>query len=226
MGGIRVIGVDGCPGGWIAVALRDGSFESALAADRISEILSHYPPAKVVGVDIPIGAERGRFRRVDAAAKKLLGPRSSTLFETPPLEVLARSDFPSALTLCRELTGKGFSKQSHGLRERILEVGAIAERDRRIIEVHPELSFRAMAGGRPLAKKKSWNGACDRRSLLEERGIRLPAELGAAGEKAGADDVLDAAAAAWTAHRFALGKAESLRPVAWDRKGRGITIWY
>ncbi len=223
---MRVIGVDGCPGGWVAVALRSGSFESALAADQFSEILSHYQAATAVGVDIPIGAERGRFRRVDAAAKKLLGPRSSTLFEVPPAEVLACSDFPSALALCRELTGKGFSKQSHGLRKRMLEVGAIAKRDRRIIEVHPELSFRAMAGGGPLAKKKSWNGVCDRRSLLGEAGIRVPAQLGATGERAGADDVLDAAAAAWTAHRFALGRAESLRPVVRDLDGRSITIWY
>lgn len=223
---MRVIGVDGCHGGWVAVALRDGTFESAVAAGHISEILSRHDGAKAVGIDIPIGAERGRFRRVDAAARKLLGPRSSTLFQTPPLEVLACSDFPSALALCRELTGKGFSKQSHGLRERMLEVDAIAKRDRRIIEVHPELSFRAMAGGRPLEKKKSWNGACERRSLLEEAGIRLPADLGGAGEAAGADDVLDAAAAAWTANRFALGMAESLQPVVRDLKGRDITIWY
>jgi predicted RNase H-like nuclease len=222
----RVIGVDGCRGGWVAVALRDGSFESALAAERISEILSRYQEAKAVGVDIPIGAERGRFRQVDAAAKTLLGSRRSTLFQIPPLEVLACSDFPSALALCRKLTGKGFSKQSHGLRERMLEVDAIAKRDRRIIEVHPELSFRAMAAGRPLATKKSWNGACVRKSLLEEAGIRLPADLGVTGEMAGADDVLDAAAAAWTANRFALGMAESLQPLVRDLDGRDITIWY
>jgi predicted RNase H-like nuclease len=224
-GPLRVIGVDGCRGGWVAVALRDGSFESAVAADGISEILSHYEGTKAVGIDIPIGAERGRFRRVDSTAKEKLGPRSSTLFETPPLEVLACSDFASALTLCRDLTGKGFSKQSHGLRERILEVDAIAKRDRRIIEVHPELSFRAMAG-RLLRKKKSWNGACDRKSLLEKAGIRLPADLGGAGETAGVDDVLDAAAAAWTANRFALGMAENLEPVVQDLNGRDITIWY
>ena len=223
---MRVIGVDGCHGGWVAVALRDGTFESAVAAVHISEILSRHDGAEAVGIDIPIGAERGRFRRVDAAARELLRPRSSTLFQTPPLEVLACSDFPSALALCRELTGKGFSKQSHGLRERMLEVDAIAKRDRRIIEVHPELSFRAMAGGRPLEKKKSWNGACERKSLLEEAGIRLPADLGRAGEAAGVDDVLDAAAAAWTANRFALGMAESLQPVVRDVNGRDITIWY
>ncbi len=222
----RVIGVDGCHGGWVAVALRDGSFESTLAAERVSEILRHYQGVKAVGIDIPIGAERGRFRQVDAAAKALLGSRRSTLFQIPPLEVLARPDFPSALALCRKITGKGFSKQSHGLRKRMQEVDATAKLDRRIIEVHPELSFRAMAGGRPLATKKCWNGASVRKSLLEKAGIRLPVDLGVTGETAGADDVLDAAAAAWTANRFALGIAERLQPVVRDLNGRDITIWY
>ena len=127
---MRVIGVDGCHGGWVAVALRDGSFDSAFAADQILVILSHFEGARAVAIDIPIGAQRGRFRQVDAAAKELLGSRGSTLFETPPLEVLACPDFESALALCRQLTGKGFSKQSYALRGRILEVDAVAKRDR------------------------------------------------------------------------------------------------
>ncbi|HEU4382129.1 MAG TPA: DUF429 domain-containing protein [Anaeromyxobacteraceae bacterium] len=219
----RVIGVDGCSGGWVAVALRDGSFESTFHGDEIAKVLRHYAEVETVAIDIPIGAERGRFRRVDATAKERLGSRGSTLFETPPLEVLSRRDFQSALALCRKLTGRGFTKQSYGLRARILEVEAVAK-DRRIIEVHPELSFSAMAG-RPLARKKSWNGASARRSLLEAAGIRLPADLGEAGDRAGFDDVLDAAAAAWTANRFSLGKAERLEPVVEDLHGRDITIW-
>ncbi len=102
----------------------------------------------------------------------------------------------------------------------------LAEADRRLIEVHPELSFRAMAGGQLLPPKKSWNGASDRRSLLEGAGIRLPRDLGPPGLEAAVDDVLDAAAAAWTAHRFALGMAECLHPVVRPRGRRDITIWY
>jgi predicted RNase H-like nuclease len=223
---MRVVGVDGFSDGWVAVALRDGSFESAFAARDVSEVLARYQFAKVVGVDIPIGLERGRFRRVDAAAKKLLGRRSSTLFETPPLEVLAHEDFRTALGRCRKLTGRGFSKQSHALRPRILEVAKLAEADHRLVEVHPELSFRAMAGGRALPPKKSWNGAAERRALLEKAGIRLPRDLGPPGQSAAVDDVLDAAAAAWTARRYALHRAECVQPVARTRSGRDITIWY
>jgi len=35
----------------------------------------------------------------------------------------------------------------------------------------------------------------------------VPAEIGVAGELAGVDDVLDAAAASWTARRYAEGSA-------------------
>jgi predicted RNase H-like nuclease len=224
-GGVHVVGVDGCSGGWVAVALRDGVFESTFTSHGVAEVLTHYASAKVVGIDIPIGAERGRFRRTDAAAKKLLGRRGSTLFETPPLEVLELEDFQAALALCRKLTGRGFSKQGHALRARILEATALAEGDRRLIEVHPELSFRAMAGRRLLPPKKTWNGASERRALLEAAGVRLPRDLGRPGLEAAVDDVLDAAAAAWTAHRFATGRAECLQPVVRARGRKGITIW-
>ena len=48
-----------------------------------------------------------------------------------------------------------------------------------------------------------------RRSLLASNGMELRDDLGPAGV-AGGDDVLDAAAAAWTANRVANGAAASL----------------
>jgi predicted RNase H-like nuclease len=42
-----------------------------------------------------------------------------------------------------------------------------------------------------------------------------------------ADDVLDAAAAAWSAQRIARGEAKSLpSPPEEDERGREIAIWY
>src|ERR1022692_348335 len=46
-----------------------------------------------------------------------------------------------------------------------------------------------------------------RRHLLADAGIVLAGNLGIAGERAGVDDVLDAAAAGWTALRVARGQA-------------------
>jgi Protein of unknown function (DUF429) len=51
-----------------------------------------------------------------------------------------------------------------------------------------------------------------RRQLLAEAGICLPDDLGSAGEKAAPDDVLDAAAAAWTALRVLRNQRPSPNP--------------
>lgn len=99
--------------------------------------------------------------------------------------------------------------------------------DGRIHEVHPEVSFHALAGGVPPAyAKKTWRGQNLRRSLLAEAGLVLPEELGEA-DRIPVDDVLDAAAAAWSAHRIALGTANRLPEVPEpDAEGRLVDIRY
>ena len=67
-----------------------------------------------------------------------------------------------------------------------------------------------MAGGPLPTSKKSWAGPQQRRQLLDAAGIRLSNELGLAGEVAAVDDVLDAAATAWTARRYASGQARAM----------------
>jgi hypothetical protein len=75
---------------------------------------------------------------------------------------------------------------------------------------YPELSFRSM-GGRPLAHpKKTWAGVMMRRRLLESAGVCPPDEPGVAVDMP-PDDVADAAVAAWSAHRIALGTARALQ---------------
>ncbi len=173
-----VLGIDGCRDGWLVVALRGGSFQSANFAPTVAEALDAHPVARVVAIDIPIGSEEKWFRSVDAEARKRLGSRGSTLFETPPLDVLRQPDFASAVSLYRKLTGKGLSQQSYALRTKILEVAPLADRDDRIIEVHPELSFSVLARGPIPASKKTWDGLMRRKLLLEQAGIHLPEALG------------------------------------------------
>jgi predicted RNase H-like nuclease len=75
--------------------------------------------------------------------------------------------------------------------------------DERIIEVHPEVSFRELAG-QPLAHpKKTADGRQERRLLLARAGIVLPPLPRALPVV----DALDAAVAAWTAARWARGEA-------------------
>lgn len=114
------------------------------------------------------------------------------------------------------------SAQSFALGKKILEVEACLEE--RVFEVHPEVSFAALAGRQLRHSKRSWNGQMERRRLLASAGIELPDELTAG--QAAADDVLDAAIAAWSAVRNARGEAATLPADPPLQDGRPVAIWY
>lgn len=95
-----------------------------------------------------------------------------------------------------------------------------------MIEVHPEVSFAALAGEHLANRKKSWNGVAVRRRLLAEAGVIFEDDLGPAGDLC-VDDILDAAAGAWSAGRYACGKAKALpEEIEVVGSGRRIAIWY
>ena len=83
-----------------------------------------------------------------------------------------------------------------------------------------------MLAGKPLTlAKKTWGGQMHRRRLLEKAGILLPDDLVDANEVP-PDDVLDAAVAAWSAHRIACGEAISFPSEPSETDGsRRIAIW-
>lgn len=56
----RVVGVDGCSGGWVAVSLIDGRFDAAVRFDSLAELLARFEDAAFVAVDVPIGFPLGR----------------------------------------------------------------------------------------------------------------------------------------------------------------------
>ena len=222
-----VIGVDGCKRGWVFVRLENGAFTSAVVYEHFDAGVGASGDATVIGVDIPIGypSPPAQRRAADGAARDMVKPLTSSVFPTPHPGVLTAPDWTTANALSRELTGKGLSKASFNLVPKILEVKPIAKRNERVYEVHPEVSFRALAG-HPLASKKQWNGHVERRALLVAAGIVIPDALGDAGTAA-ADDILDAAVAAWSASRIAAGEEISLpSPPEHDDDGRRIAIWY
>ena len=83
-----------------------------------------------------------------------------------------------------------------------------------------------MAGRSLTHPKSTWAGAEERRQLLATAGIEIPADIGPAGQSAAVDDVLDAAAAAWTAKRYAERRAVAL-PEPPEQLGDGLpaVIW-
>jgi predicted RNase H-like nuclease len=228
-----VAGVDGCRRGWVAVVLHDGRFAGAATYTDFAGVLRAALDggSTVIGVDMPIGLLEQGTRVCETEARARLGPMAGTIFPMPPRAVLDAPTHAEALRRCRELGVPGVSAQGFALRAKIAEVEAAAAAARAagttVLEVHPELAFLAMAGGDgPLARKRTWDGLWRREELLREQGVTLPRSLPDT-RGAAPDDVLDAAAVAWTADRYARGAAVSL-PATPQRgpDGSEIAIWY
>jgi predicted RNase H-like nuclease len=231
-----VVGVDGCRGGWVGVVLEPGGLVGAVFGAHIGEVVaaaSTLPGVAAagglaaVGVDMPLHLSDEGHRPCDLAVRRDLGRKASSLFITPPRAALAADSYADGVAVARAVTGSAFSRQAWALRAKVLELdGWWPSAPAPVREVHPELSFSLMARAPILAGKRTWAGAAARRSVLAAEGIELPDDLGPAGRAAGTDDVLDAAAVAWTARRIAAGVARPYPDPPVDLgRGRLQAIW-
>jgi predicted RNase H-like nuclease len=198
--------------------------ESAPVRVMVAKTLDALPLDDVTGIDMPLGLLADGWRTADLLARRALGRRGSSVFAIPPCPVWREPCYADANRRCRELTGRGMSAQAWGLRGKLLEADRFRrDADLPLYEVHPELSFAALAGA-PLADSKhSSHGLAIRRALLAEAGIVVPPRVPGAAE----DDLLDAAAVAWSARRVAAGAAVTLGdPAQRADDGREIAIRY
>jgi predicted RNase H-like nuclease len=217
-----VIGVDWYKAGWVAVVL--GSEIRVTVGVDLAALIAGVDGVACVGVDMPIGPPEKGTRESDLCARRFVGKRRSSVFMTPPRAVLDAASYAAANERAVGLLdGKKISRQAWALRANIAAVAAVAERDARVVEVHPEVSFRAMHEAEIAFAKTTWNGQALRRAALAAQGVVLPDRLDEAGGVPPAD-VLDAAAAAWSARRHAREESRSL-PDGWPR-GRAGAIWY
>jgi len=223
-----VTGLDACASGWVAVTLPPAATGEpsapVTAGVAVSPTLDGLSLAGVVGIDMPLGLLAGGWRDADALARRALGRRGVTVFAIPPRPVWQQPTYAEANRLCRELTGKGLSAQTWGLRGRLLE----ADQYRRtspasLFEVHPELAFAALAAAPLQQSKHTQPGLAVRRELLARAGLTLPARIAGAAE----NDLLDAAAVAWSARRIAAGDAVTLsNPAQFADDATEIAIRY
>ncbi len=113
--------------------------------------------------------------------------------------------------------GAGVSKQGFAIYAKVAEVNRAMTPalQARVVEVHPEVGFWALAGGRPMAHAKGTpEGYEERRALLsDELGLAIWSrdEARAVARPAAPDDLLDAVVASWTARRWAAGASSSPR---------------
>jgi len=234
-----VAGVDGCRAGWFIVLHNEsaGPVRCRVAADF--EALIDLPEApRYIGIDVIIGlpdAPRSGGRLCDQHARQLLGwPRSSSVFSPPAQATLSCTTYEDALIANRAASPDevGITKQAFHLFPKLREVDACMTpaRQERVREVHPELAFFAMNGEASLAySKHDPAGRDERLQLLRAHGFdSMEKTVDAhAGSDVGADDILDAYAACWTARRMAAGSALRLPEQEPPRNAAGLRmeIW-
>lgn len=221
----EIAGVDGCKAGWaVAVASVTKaadithcaySLQRFLLAPTFADVLSETSDCKLVCVDIPIGLNTGsRARSCDIEARKLLGRRASSVFPPPIRQCLSAEDYKTACDISFEHSGRKLSKQSFYLLDKIRQADDLMtpELQRRVREIHPEVSFFALNNNKPFQRyKKTVPGQAQRHKLLQRIFPYMDSILANAPVRGYAmDDAFDALVAAWTAARAILGKIRTL----------------
>ena len=164
----------------------------------------------VIAVDMPIGLPASGRRSCDSEARRLLGPRRSSVFPVPTRDALAATAFADV---------RGLSIQGWHLVPKIREVDACWES--RVVEASPELSL-AVVSGAPMAhNKRTPEGRAERLAVLEDA---FPGVVTRA-PGAAVHDVLDAHACLLTARRIATGTAIELGDGTLDVLGRPMRVY-
>lgn len=229
-------GVDGCKAGWFRACRHTGTGKlrfDLLAS--VEDLVETWPRPKIVALDMPIGLLETGVRACDTAARRLLGARHVCVFSPPTRAALAARGHAEARRLNDAICGRKISVQAWNLFPKLRAVDAALRADarlgHRIVEVHPEVSFAEWNGGTPIRHpKRKAPGRAARESLAQAwlgpdvialaRGDRLRKDVAD-------DDLLDAIACLWTAHRIDAGAAISLpEPPERDAHGLPVRIVY
>lgn len=232
-----IVGADGCPNGaWIAILenLQTGEVHSRLFATAEALLLQEPRPA-VLAIDIPMGLPNSGSRRCEGEARKILGPRRSSVFPVPIRPALKATSREEADLLHRAVDGRGVGVQSWHLYGRIRQVDRLLQLHPQVAkvtyEVHPEVAFTAWNGGQPMVHGKKCRAGRDERLALLRKSFGPNAYRQARAQflvrEAAHDDLLDAFATLWSARRIRTGSAVSLPdPAPLDSKGLPMRIVY
>jgi predicted RNase H-like nuclease len=225
-----VAGVDGCRAGWVAFKVELPSLATSVEIVDLPKLLSSRPTDLVcLAIDIPIGL-LDCSRACDKAARKLLGqPRGTSVFAALCRAALSATTHAAASQINRDKTGRGLSQQAFGIIPKIKQVDDALRPDAQqwVFEVHPEVCFWALNQRRPMTyNKKTRDGITERIGALRPVFPEIERHLATRPSRVGADDLLDSAAAAWTALRWHCDEAECVCLPEHDEKGLALSIYY
>src|SRR6516164_7856280 len=184
-------GVDGCRDGWVAafMAPADGVVR-VRAVPRFADVVAAPEAPATIAVDIPIGLpERAGHggRAAENAVRPLLGARQSSVFSVPSRAAVYAESYvvACAAALATSDPPRKMSIQLYNIAPKIREVDELLRADpalaQHVFEVHPELAFWRLNGGRALDQPKKVKGRSHepglalRRSLLLAGGLPDPA---------------------------------------------------
>ena len=239
------MGVDGAKGGWIAACAwgehRRVRRTELILLESIDQIAAIRQDA-VVAIDVPIGLPTGEEPRpCDREARRLLGgTRATSVFPAPARWMLKYAGDYTGLRahVAQRMSGgervKSISAQGHALIPKVLEVDEFLAADPAaggwLLECHPEVCFRALGRGEPVAEqKKTGLGREARRQLVAEVFPDAPAELDRAARDlprslVAIDDLHDAYACLHTALAVADGTSVLIGDARRDEAGRPMQM--
>ena len=141
---MAVLGVDGWRGAWVG-ALLDGRRVTLAVLPDAATVLA-IQDVDVIAIDMPIGLSDDGARACDVSARKLLVGAGSSVFPAPLRTVLTCADYATACDVSRTASGKALSVQAWNLVPaiRALDDALGDPPTDRVVEVHPELAFRAL----------------------------------------------------------------------------------
>lgn len=214
-----IAGTDGCSSGWLCIEQGQNGLLRPRLHRTTSELLAYAATIDLLTIDIPIGLRDDGARQVDILARRILGPRASSVFPAPVRAALDGESYLDACSRSAAACGKRLSKQAFAILPKISEVDKGLREDlplaEHVREVHPEVCFYFLNNKQPMAHpKKSGQGYLDRYRLLEIHFGTVIADLRSHVPRRDAadDDLLDALVALWSAQRVRAGCNVCLPP--------------
>jgi len=237
---MQYTGVDGCRGGWCVVTLPEGGPGRLCIEPDFRSVWQNHHESATIFVDMPIGlldcAENGNpGRACDLLARQLLGKgATSRVFPAPCRHAVYARNKAEAKRLNVARMGKSLSEQTLMIAPKIRQVDELlltnSEARAKIFEVHPEIVFYFLGGGKTQPPKRSREGEKARVNILKHFEPRTEDILNQAKalskRYAALDDVLDALACAVAALK-AKGRFETIPgDVPLDSKGLPMQMAY
>ncbi len=213
------IGVDGCKGGWIVAVINNGNIQIDKFVS-IEAIVGTHTKFDSFLIDMVIGfPNTPKDVRPDTFARKIVSPRTSTVFAVPCREAVYADTEEEQICQNVKRLGKGLAKQTMAIIPKMRELDKFLNRQEQyknqIRESHPEVCFARLNGSVVMSKKGQKEGMVERVNILKEYLPVLTCNL--IEKKArefgcNQDDIVDAVCLAVTGWLSMHGQTEAIPP--------------